>query len=54
MENLHELIKDDEKLLNYSEAGLIRAEDFRLEIIMGEWKSLIQSSFELGYKESEC
>ncbi len=54
METLHALLKDEEKLLNYGKTGLIRAEYFRLEAIMAEWKSLIDSSFELDNEECKC
>jgi len=54
VETLQNLLKDDKKLLDYSKIGLIRAEDFRLRSIMAEWKSLINSTFELEQKNHKC
>ena len=54
VETLEHLLKDDEKLADYSKVGLSRAEDFRLEKIMAEWKSLIDSSLDSSDKESKC
>jgi len=54
VETLEHLLKDDEKLADYSKVGLSRAEDFRLEKIMAEWKGLMDSSFEIEEKESKC
>ncbi|HIQ46077.1 MAG TPA: glycosyltransferase [Sulfurovum sp.] len=54
VETLEHLLKDNEKLFHYSKAGLSRAEDFRLEKIMAEWKSLIDSSLDSSDKESKC
>lgn len=54
VETVQALLKDDEKLLPYVEKGFQRAEDFRLEIIMAEWKSLIESSFNPTHEENIC
>ena len=54
IETLQDLLKDEVKLFNYGKAGLIRAEDFRLEAIMVEWKSLISNSFESESEECKC
>ncbi len=54
IETLQDLLKDEVKLFNYGKAGLIRAEDFRLEAIMVEWKSLISNSFESENEEWKC
>ena len=54
VETLEHLLKDDEKLADYSKVGLSRAEDFRLEKIMAEWKGLIDSSLDSSDKESKC
>ncbi len=43
VDTLQTLVKDSEKLSHYAKMGLERAEDFRLEVIMKEWKHLIDS-----------
>jgi len=53
VETLKTLLKDDVMLSKYSKIGFQRAEDFRIESIMAEWKSLIDSSFETE-EESLC
>ena len=54
VETLETLLKDDEKLSQYAKMGLNRAEDFRLESIMEEWKKLIDNSLNFKNGESEC
>ena len=41
VDTLYELLHDDERLKRLSEKGLKRADDFRTEVIMKEWKMLI-------------
>jgi glycosyltransferase involved in cell wall biosynthesis len=41
IDTLYELLHDDERLKRLSEKGLKRADDFRTEVIMKEWKMLI-------------
>ncbi|WP_373034083.1 glycosyltransferase [Sulfurovum sp.] len=43
IETLHQLLNDDAKLAQYSKDGIQRAEDFRVDVIMKEWKNLINS-----------
>ena len=43
VDTLQNLLNNDEKLHRYSELGLERAEDFRLDSIMAEWKDLIDA-----------
>jgi len=45
---LQQLLEDDDRLSRYSKEGVRRAEDFRLEIIMSQWKSLIVSILNKG------
>lgn len=51
---LQKLLKDDKKLSHYSKLGLARAEAFRLEQIMDEWKQLIDSSLDSSDKRTKC
>ena len=41
VDTLHDLLNNDEQLADYAQKGLVRAEDFRTEVIMLEWKKLI-------------
>lgn len=41
------LLSEDSKLLEYSQKGLKRAEDFQVKPIMSEWKSLIDSVLDI-------
>ena len=41
VDTLYGLMKDEQKLSAYVQKGLKRAEDFRTEMIMAEWKALI-------------
>ena len=41
VDTVHDLLRDEEKLLDFTQKGLKRAEDFRTEVIMLEWKELI-------------
>lgn len=43
IDTLEQLLNDDIKLAQYSKDGIQRAEDFRLDVIMEEWKNLIDS-----------
>ncbi len=54
VETLETLLQDEEKLSVYVESGLIRAEKFRIEMIMGEWKRLIDSSLGIREKGNSC
>ena len=42
VDTLHDLLNDAEKLASFAKKGLVRAEDFRTEAIMAEWKVLIE------------
>ena len=46
VDTLQDLLQDDEKLFHFSDVGLERVEDFRLETTMAEWKSLVDSSLD--------
>lgn len=54
VDTLHTLLKDDKKLAHYKKTGLNRAEDFRLESIISEWKSLIDKCLDSKNGENKC
>ena len=54
VKTLETFLKDDERMSHYAKIGLQRAEDFRLETIMKEWKKLIDNSIDPENEECEC